>query len=577
MLVGACVLAAAASSMPAGSVPAGSVFTTARVAADQAPRAEAAPRERRVYMVTESVGLGAKSAMPVAFGADWQVTVDGTPALFVEQLESKHVRERMAHDPSVFGDVAVVAGGHNYPYWDPARFDRSVDSMIGALREAGVKRIYWVTLREVKPQFVTPSAWRQVQPYFWYFPEVNRHLEAAVQRHPDLILVDWTGAADRSDITYDAIHLNAVGARVYSELIRDTVLATAHLPARNGVTRVMVRGESGVPADATAVAVNLTVANPRAGGFLTAFPCDVAQPVASNANFVREQVVAAAAIVPIGASGEICISNSERTNIIVDVSGAFPAGSGFRPVTPVRLADTRASLEAQRQIAGTPLVVDVGASDDVPLGARAVALSVTATDAVAGGFVSVGPCDRPLGTTSNVNVAAGATAPNLVITQPDPMGRVCVVSNIATHLLVDLLGSFDAAADMGVVPADRVLDTRATPGARLTAGAVVTVPVSGRSGVPADAAGVVLNLTAADPGGAGFLTAYPCDAPRPTASNLNVKPGGNRANLVIVAPGGDGAVCVFSSAATNVIVDVFGWVGDAFVGITPARLLDTRL
>lgn len=546
-------------------------------AADPTPaRTEAVPPERRVYMVTESVGLGAKSAMPVAFGPDWQVTVDGTPALFVEQLESKHVRARMATDPSVFGDVAVVAGGHNYPYWDGPRFDRSVDSIIAALREAGVKRIYWVTLREVKPEFVTPSAWRQVQPYYWYFPEVNRRLEAALQRHPDLILVPWTAAADRSDITYDAIHLNTVGARVYSELVRDTVLATSNLPARYASSAVPVRGVSGIPSDAAAVAVNLTVANPRAAGFLTAFGCGVAQPVASNANFVRDQVVAAAAIVPVGADGSVCVANSERTNVVVDVTGSFPAGSGFVPVTPVRLADTREPAGASRQRAGTRLVVDVGSVAGVPVGARAVALSVTATDAAAAGFVSVGPCDRPLGTTSNVNVGAGATAPNLVITRPDASGHVCVVSNVDTHLLVDLSGSFTADADMDVVDASRVLDTRATSGARLTGGSEVAVRVAGTAGVPADASGVVLNLTAADPGGNGFLTVYPCGSARPTASNLNVRPGVNRANLVIVAPGADGTVCVFSSAPTDVVVDVFGWMRGAFVGLTPTRLFDTR-
>jgi len=69
---------------------------------------------------------------------------------------------------------------------------------------------------------------------------------------------------------------------------------------------------------------------------------------------------------------------------------------------------------------------------------------------------------------------------------------------------------------------------------------------------------------------------YPCGTARPTASNLNVRPGGNRANLVIVAPGIDGTVCVFSSAPTDVVVDVFGWMRGAFVGLTPTRLLDTR-
>jgi hypothetical protein len=541
-------------------------------AADASPL----PRERRVYMVTESVGLGARSALPAAFGPGWQVTVDGTPALFVEQLESQHVRRRMATDPSVFGDVAVVAGGHNYPYWDPGRFDRSVDSIMAALRQAGVTRVFWVTLREVKPQFVSASAWREVQPYFWYFPEVNRRLEAALSRHPDLTLVDWTASADRSDITYDAIHLNTVGARVYSELIRDTVLATQDRPARGTVSRVVVQGRSGVPADATAVAVNLTVTDPRSSGFLTAFPCGVAPPLASNSNFVRGQVVAAAAVVPVGADGAICISNSDATHVVVDVTGSFPAGSGFVPVTPVRLADTRELPGGARQPAGTPLVVRVSSAAGVPAGARAVALSVTATQAAAGGFVSVGRCDGPLGTTSNVNVTAGGTAPNLVVTETDASGSVCVVSNVATHLVVDLFGSFDATADVDVVTPTRLLDTRAAPGARLSAGGTVAVRVTGAPSLPADASGVVLNLTAAGPATSGFLTAYPCDRGRPTASNLNVRPGVDRANLVIVAPDSDGEVCVFSSAATDVVVDLFGRLGDGFVGTTPVRLLDTR-
>src|SRR6478752_2475023 len=83
-----------------------------------APTASAAPHtedvpppSQRVYVVSDSVGLGAKNAIPAAFPPDWQVTVDGTPALFVEQLLSKHVQAREAAQPWVLGDFVVVAGG----------------------------------------------------------------------------------------------------------------------------------------------------------------------------------------------------------------------------------------------------------------------------------------------------------------------------------------------------------------------------------------------------------------------------------------------------------------------------------
>ena len=80
----------------------------------------------------------------------------------------------------MFGDYAIVAAGYNYPYWDPARFDRSIDTMVATLLEAGVKHVFWVTLREVKQQYVSPGAWRQIQPYYWYFPTVNDRLEMAL-------------------------------------------------------------------------------------------------------------------------------------------------------------------------------------------------------------------------------------------------------------------------------------------------------------------------------------------------------------------------------------------------------------
>jgi hypothetical protein len=58
--------------------------------------------------------------------------------------------------------------------------------------------------------------------------------------------------------------------------------------------------------------------------------------------------------------------------------------------------------------------------------------------------------------------------------------------------------------------------------------------VTGRGGVPADAAAVVLNVTVNEPEQAGFVTAYPCGTPRPNASNLNYVPGQTIPNNVIV-------------------------------------------
>ncbi len=82
----------------------GAAFAVAPTASAGPHTEDVPPPSQRVYVVSDSVGLGAKNAIPAAFPPDWQVTVDGTPALFVEQLLSKHVQPREASQPWVLGD-----------------------------------------------------------------------------------------------------------------------------------------------------------------------------------------------------------------------------------------------------------------------------------------------------------------------------------------------------------------------------------------------------------------------------------------------------------------------------------------
>lgn len=531
--------------------------------------AAAVPREHRVYMVTDSVGLGAKNAMPAAFPPDWQVTVDGTPALFVEQLESKHVRTRMATTPDVFGDYAIVAGGYNYPFWDPDRFDRSIDSIIAAFEQAGVKYIFWVTLREVKPQYITASAWTQVQPYYWYFPTVNDHLRAAVARHPDLSLIDWAAIADRPGLTYDAIHLNTLGASQYASNAARVVMSTANRLPAGSVTTVKVAGTNGVPADVTAVSLNLTVTNPRAAGFLTAYPCDQARPVASNLNFRSDNTVAGAAIVPIAADGTVCIFTSSDTHLVVDVMGSF-SGNAYVRAGPTRLTDTRDQGDAGL-IVHNPLRVQMPSS----IAGDAAILNVTAIGGSLPGFVTVYRCGDSVPGTSNVNFSAWGVVPNLVVAQPDAGGWVCLYSNQPAHLVVDLFGGLTPSAVALHAP-ERAIDTRNAP-AVPAAGSVVTAPTVAEASAMANTTGVLLNVTTTQPENSGFLTAYPCDQAIPPTSNLNVVPQETVANFATVRPDPSGNVCVYTSSSAEVIVDVSGEVGPAFAGLAvPWRAYDSR-
>ncbi len=400
---------------------------------------QAVDASRKLYMITDSVGLGAQWSIPAALGPEWQVTIDGDPGEFTETLERLYVAPRLTRTPGVFGDYAVVATGYNYPYWDAARFDRSVDSMIATLERAGVKHVFWVTLREIKQQYVSPSGWRQIQPYYWYFPTVNERLEMALARHPDLTLIDFAAVADRSGITYDAIHLNNAGAALYAAITRQAVIdATTALPDGT-TTRIAVPGAAGLDA----VALNLTTVAPRTSGFLTAFACDGPPPVVSNHNYARSQVVAHAAIVPVNDAGEVCIYNHAASNVIVDVTGTFGSAAGIAGGEPERLVDTR--LAGRRQPALEPLVVDVTDGDAAP---APVALSLTAVDAVGPGWMRVAACDTT-GTTSTVNMLDAAPIPNVAVVLPGADGTVCVTTSVASHVLVDKFVTFGDSVHVG--------------------------------------------------------------------------------------------------------------------------------
>ena len=101
--------------------------------------------------------------------------------------------------------------------------------------------------------------------------------------------------------------------------------------------------------------------------------------------------------------------------------------------------------------------------------------------------------------------------------------------------------------------------------------------MAGRGGVLGDASAVALNVTAVDPGGAGYVTVWPCGSSQPNASSLNFEAHQTIPNLVIAKLGSGGRVCVYTSAATHLLADLEGQFSAStpLRAITPACPLDT--
>ncbi len=251
----------------------------------------------------------------------------------------------------------------------------------------------------------------------------------------------------------------------------------------------------------------------------------------------------------------------------------------YSPLNPVRLIDTRNGIgtSPQQVAAGCTLVVDPGVDASV----TAVAVNLTSVAPATTGYLTVYPCGVERPTASVVQATAQRTIAGATVVPLGADGTFCVYTSAATHMLVDLFGSYSASTGQKFEPVSpaRVLDSRSA-GARLAAGSVVTILLSGVGGVPAGATGAALSVQAIDPTGAGYVTVFPCSPTVPVVSSLNVVATGNIANHVEVALSVAGTVCVYVSSAMHIIVDLSGWYGTGatteFHALTPVRALDTR-
>jgi hypothetical protein len=111
-----------------------------------------------------------------------------------------------------------------------------------------------------------------------------------------------------------------------------------------------------------------------------------------------------------------------------------------------------------------------------------------------------------------------------------------------------------------------------------------TLPNSTACSIPATAAAYSLNVTVVPHGVLGYVTIWPAGQSQPTVSTLNSYLGEVKANAAIVPAGTGGAVSVFASDTTDVILDVDGYfvpVADnssslSFYPLNPCRVADTR-
>ncbi|MFC1415808.1 right-handed parallel beta-helix repeat-containing protein [Streptacidiphilus cavernicola] len=351
----------------------------------------------------------------------------------------------------------------------------------------------------------------------------------------------------------------------------------AKVPAGKNVT-VKIAGLDGIPADATAAAVNLTVADDTGNGYLAAAPGGNSTST-SNVNYTAGRVVANSAIVPLK-NGSITIYNkgTGSTDMIADISGYFAqsAGDGYADATLKRILDTRKGIGAPvAQVAATTgIPVTVAGVDAIPSGVTAVAVHVTVADTTGSGWIAAEANGAGTPGTSILDYGKGQVASNTVIVPVASDGKIELYNgggHTPVDLLADVSGYFTATAPGAYVPIapTRVWDTRLL-GWTIPAGGTDRAFLEGDNGdapqspFPANAT-LVLNTTVTNTKGTGYLTVYPYGTDgsgRPTVSNLNFNTWQTIANLAILPTSyTHQEVAVFngSTGTADVVFDVFGY------------------
>ncbi len=248
----------------------------------------------------------------------------------------------------------------------------------------------------------------------------------------------------------------------------------------SGQTReINVASGFGVPAGATAVVLNVTATTTSAASFLTVWPTGAAQPLASSLNWAPGQTVSNRVITPVSAAGHIEVFNAHgTTDVVVDLGGFYTStGSGFFPVAPLRICDTRASgpgvaiNACDQQGQGTVGAGRAFALTNFNLTVTALVVNVTVTNTGAPGFLTIFPNDStaiPLA--ADITWATQQTIGNLTVANLGSNGEMAIFngSNGSTDVIIDVVGYYSKSA------------TGSAAAAKSIFGAVTAHPVAGR-------------------------------------------------------------------------------------------------
>ncbi len=391
---------------------------------------------------------------------------------------------------------------------------------------------------------------------------------------PQVIALSGTGSPATTTLAVDTWAINSAGSQALTLLANVASAGTA--VAGGNVTFTVLNGT--VPVGSSVASG--TVSNGRASATYT---------LPANTPSGTYTIQAAY-------NGTSTLSPSSDNAHALTVVPADPASGPlvFVPVTPCRVVDTR----NPNGPSGGPKL-SPGSTRDFPIASSclsippqvaAYSLNVTVVPDSQLNYLTIWQAGAPKPAVSTLN-SDGRIKANAAIVPAGTDGSVSMYATDPTHVILDINGYFvpgQPSVGLAFYPLTpcRVVDTRSGNGAlagpSLDAGTVRSFPIlSSSCNLPSNAQAYSLNITAVPQTTLSYATVWPTGQPQPLASVLNSPTGTVTANAALTPAGTNGAISVFATDTTDLVIDVNGYFAAPGTGLslyllTACRLLDTR-
>ncbi len=210
---------------------------------------------------------------------------------------------------------------------------------------------------------------------------------------------------------------------------------------------VVIGGRFDVPADARAVAMNVTALNASEPTSIMMWPKGTDTPPVATVVVPTSGVHGHSAIVGLAEGRMMMTASAGRVDVIVDVTGWFRADGRFVSVPVRRIVDTKIGACGAVLGPGETRTFPVTDAPDV----SGVAVSIAAFEASEHTFVSVWPAGRPQPAVSSLNVMPNTGHVGaVVITELGTGGQISLFNATGTvHVTLDVIGTFSGSTPAG--------------------------------------------------------------------------------------------------------------------------------